>query len=46
MSLDAHFKELSNDIFFMTYTPYFVDQNYKSKFDTEELYEIPFRPFL
>lgn len=35
MSLDAHFKELSNDIFFMTYTPYFVDQNYKSKFDTK-----------
>ena len=36
MSLDAHFKELSDDIFFMTYNPYFVDQNYKSKFDTKK----------
>ena len=33
ISLDAHFKELSDDIFFMTYNPYFVDQNYKSKVD-------------
>lgn len=35
MSMDAHFKELSDNIFFMTYNPYFVNQNYKSKFDTK-----------
>ena len=35
MPLDAHFKELSYDIVLVTYNQYFVDQNYKSKFDTK-----------
>ena len=35
MSWNAHFKELSDDMFFMTYNPYFVDQNYESKFDNK-----------
>ena len=35
MPLDALLKKLFDDIFLMAYNSYFVDQNYKSKFDTK-----------
>ena len=35
MALDAHLKELSDDIFCMTYNPSLVDQKYKLNFDTK-----------
>lgn len=35
MPLDVRFKQLMDDIVLMTYNPHFVDENYKSKFDTK-----------
>ena len=43
MPLDAHLKENFVNINFVTYNPYFLDQNYKSKFDTKNEVALQYR---